>query len=93
MFITYETLEKLSGLGRSAVRVYMDGWRLNKYLLRGLDKHSRYFREFQINFNEDFITDFAEFMKLKFKDNTDFIIKARRYLKRKRHEKKVFNNS
>lgn len=82
MQITFNKLMELTGLGKNACRVYMDSWRLSKYLTTKFAKRGKYKRKiFAIKFNQNFINDFAEFMKLKQHENRLFKYKAEELLK------------
>lgn len=86
MQITFNKLMELSGLGINACRVYMDSWRLSKYLKMQFVKRGNKRRKmYTISFTQQFIDTFAEFMKIKLHDNTEFKQKANYLLKRQKN--------
>lgn len=84
MQITFDKLSELSGLAKNTCRLYMDGWRLSKYIKMQFKKRGNKIRKiYTINFSQQFIDAFAEFMKIRLHNNTEFKRNAEELLRGK----------
>lgn len=78
MFITLNKLEELCGISQATCRQWLGSWRLSKYQFY---KRMHGGRKYVVLFNGDFINDFAQYLKLKRHDNSEFKNEARKLLK------------